>query len=73
VHAGKVDAGFEDIGVARQACDVSRPPYDSPQIPTRFGSTSGRDLQVLAAGDDVLILAVAGGAGIRRRAERLRP
>src|SRR5581483_9139219 len=25
------------------ACDVSTPPYDTPQIPTRFGSTSGRD------------------------------
>src|SRR5215467_15562253 len=24
------------------ACDVSTPPYDSPQMPTRFGSTSGR-------------------------------
>ena len=23
------------------ACAVSKPPYDSPQIPTRFGSTSG--------------------------------
>src|SRR5580658_11237721 len=23
------------------ASDVSRPPYDSPQIPIRFGSTSG--------------------------------
>src|SRR5581483_2276884 len=24
------------------ACDVRTPPYDSPQIPMRFGSTSGR-------------------------------
>src|SRR5439155_4464335 len=24
------------------ACDVSTPPYDRPQMPTRFGSTSDR-------------------------------
>ena len=38
-------------------------------MPTRFGSTSGLDLQVLAARDHVLILAVALAAGLGRRAE----
>jgi len=29
------------------ACAVSTPPYDSPQMPMRFGSTSGRDCRYL--------------------------
>src|SRR5260221_5733029 len=29
------------------ACDVRSPPYDRPQMPTRLGSTSGRDCRYL--------------------------
>ena len=53
------------------ASAVSRPPYDSPQMPTRAGSTSARRLQILRAGDDVLVLGVAAAFGVRRAAERV--
>ena len=39
-------------------------------MPTRFGSTSGRDCRYLPPANDVLVLGVAGRRGVRRRAER---
>ena len=44
------------------ACDVSTPPYDSPQMPIAVGIDVRARLQVLAAGEHVLVLRVAAAA-----------
>ena len=53
------------------ACDVSTPPYESPQMPTRAAIDVGARLQILARRDHIAILGVAAAAGVRRGAERL--
>src|SRR5439155_10750868 len=69
-YAGEVDAGHENIGIAterfgREQTAVRQAPNpDTRRIDVR------PTLQILRAGDDVLILGVAASFGVRRLAER---